>query len=374
WVVGHNNNFHCVCQTGEDESDNSHWFVACEEVESFPVDVDGVLHVPDEYATISLALITAVDDDVIQISAGTYNTHNLNTQGKRITIQGEKNGDGSPATTIDGTGLTGSVLVCNSLETSDTIIENLTITGGTGENLFGGGGVRMEMSSPTIRNCHFIANTCSYGGGMMLWESDAVIEDCVFNGNWTSTYGGGMYISYSDPIITNCTFVGNSSISADYTDNLGGAIYNEASSPTLTSCTIDNNSSGYGGGIYNKNGSSPTLISCVVSANIGKVCGGGMYTEDGAARVALTSFCANQPDHIVGGWVNQGGNSFSNECEDAPGFCYADVNSDYDVDVLDMLYVIAVYGSDNPAGDINEDGIVNVQDMLAVISNWGGCD
>ena len=43
-----------------------------------------------------------------------------------------------------------------------------------------------------------------------------------------------------------------------------------------------------------------------------------------------------------------------------PGLCVGDVNADYDVDVLDLLYVIAVWNTDNPAGDINEDGWVDV--------------
>ena len=40
---------------------------------------------------------------------------------------------------------------------------------------------------------------------------------------------------------------------------------------------------------------------------------------------------------------------------------------------LDLLYVIAVWETDNPAGDINEDGWVDVNDLLEVISGWGAC-
>lgn len=43
------------------------------------------------------------------------------------------------------------------------------------------------------------------------------------------------------------------------------------------------------------------------------------------------------------------------------------------VNVLDLLAVIAVWGSDDAAADINGDGLVGVVDLLAVISAWGPC-
>ena len=140
----------------------------------------------------------------------------------------------------------------------------------------------------------------------------------------------------------------------------------------MVGCTIEDNTSGSGGGIYNE-GSDPVLEDCTVSSNVGKVCGGGMFSEDGVAWMTGTTFCANQPDNIIGAWVDQGDNDLSATCELPPGLCVGDVNADYDVDVLDLLYVIAVWNTDNPAGDINEDGWVDVMDLLEVIVNWGQC-
>ena len=110
----------------------------------------------------------------------------------------------------------------------------------------------------------------------------------------------------------------------------------------MVGCTIEDNTSGSGGGIYNE-GSDPVLEDCTVSSNVGKVCGGGMFSEDGVAWMTGTTFCANQPDNIIGAWVDQGGNVLSATCELPPGLCLGDVNVDYDVDVLDLLYVIAVW-------------------------------
>ena len=53
--------------------------------------------------------------------------------------------------------------------------------------------------------------------------------------------------------------------------------------------------------------------------------------------------------------------------------CLADVNGDGIVNGLDLVAVIAAWGSPGGPEDINGDGIVNVLDLLEVIANWGPC-
>ena len=48
-----------------------------------------------------------------------------------------------------------------------------------------------------------------------------------------------------------------------------------------------------------------------------------------------------------------------------------DTNNDGQVNVIDLLDVIAAFGSNSPSADVNSDGIVNVLDILEVISNFG---
>jgi hypothetical protein len=48
-----------------------------------------------------------------------------------------------------------------------------------------------------------------------------------------------------------------------------------------------------------------------------------------------------------------------------------DVNGDGDVNVLDLLMLLARWGSSEPEGDVNNDGVVTVIDVLLVLSNWG---
>ena len=55
--------------------------------------------------------------------------------------------------------------------------------------------------------------------------------------------------------------------------------------------------------------------------------------------------------------------------------CYADINGDGVVDVLDLLLVISDWGacSGSCASDIDGNGAVDVLDLLEIIANWGPC-
>ncbi|MEE2907694.1 MAG: hypothetical protein VX527_07660 [Planctomycetota bacterium] len=54
--------------------------------------------------------------------------------------------------------------------------------------------------------------------------------------------------------------------------------------------------------------------------------------------------------------------------------CPGDLDDDRDVDVDDMLYVIAMWGTDDETADIDGSGDVGIDDHLIVLDNWGDCD
>ena len=53
--------------------------------------------------------------------------------------------------------------------------------------------------------------------------------------------------------------------------------------------------------------------------------------------------------------------------------CPADVNGDGGVNILDLLAVVAAWGTADASADVNNDGTVNITDLLAVVSAWGSC-
>ena len=54
--------------------------------------------------------------------------------------------------------------------------------------------------------------------------------------------------------------------------------------------------------------------------------------------------------------------------------CPSDINGDGNVNVTDLLAVLAAWGP-NPghAADFNNDGFVNVTDLLELLAAWDGC-
>ncbi|MDP7009631.1 MAG: hypothetical protein QGI78_08690 [Phycisphaerales bacterium] len=64
------------------------------------------------------------------------------------------------------------------------------------------------------------------------------------------------------------------------------------------------------------------------------------------------------------------------ECDICSPDCPSDLNQDGNVNVSDLLAIIAAWGvdCDGCSEDVNDDANVNVADLLIVIGNWGPCE
>ncbi len=148
-----------------------------------------------------------------------------------------------------------------------------------------------------------------------------------------------------------------------------------------------------------------------------------MYNDDSSPTLTDTTVCGNTPDQIIGDWTDSGGNYVSPLCEgdndgdgvlDSEDNCYlynpdqTDCNgndvgdvcdiadgtsTDWDgngipddcecladialedgqVNISDLLSLIAVWDTASSTGDINYDGTVNIADLLILIAAWGAC-
>ncbi|MBI1826344.1 MAG: right-handed parallel beta-helix repeat-containing protein [Planctomycetes bacterium] len=185
-------------------------------------------HVPADYPTIQACIIAAQTGDECVVAPGRY-SERINFRGRAIILHSL---GGAAVTTIDGTGLGGSVVTFDHGETSSTILDGFTITGGTGPN---GGGMYIYNGSPMVTNCAFIRNSVAgSGGGIFNYNSNPTLINCTFYGNSSLQNGGGIYNSSSNPQIANCTF------SANVAQYLGGAIYGSSSnsSPKANNCIL----------------------------------------------------------------------------------------------------------------------------------------
>jgi len=254
------------------------------------------LNVPADYPTIQAcidAVASGIDECVV--APGTYH-ETINFFGKAITL---RSSGGADVTTIDATGIGGSVVTCANSEGPDTVLDGFTITGGTGTDFYGngytwGGGMFNYQSSPTVDYCTFRRNAVTYaGGGMINYVGYPTVGNCTFSDN-IARVGGGMSNYYANTMVVYCTFRGNKVVAA------GGGMYNQHSSPRVANCAFIGNTADSGGGILSIGASDPTVSNSTFGGNTA-LNGGGVYHAAGSNHSLTMTGCVlwgNAPDEI----------------------------------------------------------------------------
>ncbi len=223
------------------------------------------------HATIQAAIDVALDGDTVKVHPGTYKEA-VDFKGKKISVLAV----GSPAeTVIDATGIQRvSVVSFKTGEGETSVLEGFTLRGGTGSLLTpgtntGGGGILIDNSRPTIRNCEIRNNAASKGGGILVQGATpgGLIEGCTVTENRVTTTlqaGGGISVVFAtspeSPVLTlkDCNFVKNT---AALTSMQGGGAFfggaNAKAKVVATNCKFNENlggttaaPGGEGGGVY----------------------------------------------------------------------------------------------------------------------------
>jgi Right handed beta helix region len=284
------------------------------------------LAVPAQFSTIQAAVTAAVDGDTITVAAGTYlETLDLGT--KEIALISSA-GAGS---TIINAQATGTVLAIKGNQSRATLIDGFTLLNGLGAS-GEAGGVHIEDSAPTLRNC--IVERCQGGpglfvttiisdmsnaGGIGVRNGAPLIEDCEVRNNLGGT--GGFYIPPfpSAPIIQLLGAPGG--IGA-----FGATDGPSSTQLTLRRCVVtDNQGSGTsaapgGTGGVDFRGSSFTVEQLLVAQNTGGSSvldpavpfsgiggtGGMILDSTGIATLRFTTVTANQAGFGTSGFQTQG--------------------------------------------------------------------
>jgi len=301
--------------------------------------------------------------------------------------------------------LTSSPHVSNCTFIANTVVGN------------GGGMNNWSSSSPVVVDCIFSDNACGHVGGAVGNRQDChpFFVNCSFIGNSASDMSGAIRAGNTgtSPTVINCLFVQNSS-------EVGGAYSAGTDNPgtighsLIVNCIFRDNQADLGPQIA-LNG----LFPADITVEFSNVEGGeaDVYVEDGFTltwgpgnidadplfvapgsddfRLGHGSPCIDAgnndavPDDITADLdgnprfvddpdtedtgvgtppiVDMGCYEFQVSLE-----CPADVTGDGVVDVLDLLEVLAQWGTSGSA-DINGDGIVDVLDLLKLLGLWGPC-
>jgi hypothetical protein len=226
-----------------------------------------IINVPDNQSTIQEGINTAVNGDTVLAAPGRY-YENINFNGKNIVVASHYILNNDPSfinsTIIDGSDPlhsdTASCVLIVSGENTSAILEGFTLTGGNGtiwldthlnQSYREGGGILIELSSPTIKHNFIIGNNATNrsgvvsagGGGVRCGDGNPLIISNIIKGN-KGRYGAGIVMNFSTGVIKNNIIVENSG-GEDYG---GSGIWSYASGVTIieNNTIVGNSSSGSG--------------------------------------------------------------------------------------------------------------------------------
>ena len=195
----------------------------------------------------------------------------------------------------DGSGLFGDNsyhLVKAGTADASAILDGFVIRGGnsngSGNADTGGGILCLNGSSPTVRNCDFVANRCTFGGGAgYINSANPSFTNCRFIDNVGGSFGGAFDIATGGAVVfERCTFLGNRAARA-------GALEIFATSGVRISNSLFSGNTatgGSGGGaIWCGSGGATQVINCTLIANNAPSNEGGGIRMQNSSTVAVSN-------------------------------------------------------------------------------------
>jgi CSLREA domain-containing protein len=259
------------------------------------------------------AILTANDDDTINIPAGTYTLAlgqlNIN---KSLTLSGT----GALSTTVQAAtepNIAGwRVFNVTGAGRITVTISGLTIRhGNIPDDVYGYGGALRNSETVILSDCIITSNTAYETGA--IYNSDdgtmTIINSTIY-GNRGGGNGGGISNDGGTITITNSTISGNVTMSVDGSGGIGGGIYNYSGFPggtvtIINSTVVGNVAPGNGGGIYNSTACTMTIHNSTIAGNVASRNGGGIYNHGGTVTTTHSTVAGNVASRNGGGIFNQ---------------------------------------------------------------------
>ncbi|MEY2713945.1 MAG: hypothetical protein RIT24_288, partial [Planctomycetota bacterium] len=283
------------------------------------------------YATIGAAIAAAPSGTQINVAPGTYpGAISLTTKSVKL-----KSIAGAAVTILSGTGLDASIITIRTAAANGTIVDGFTLRDGpVGTAEFGtrlGGAILCIQTSATIRNCRFLDNSSAFGGAIYAYDFSGSIDHCVFDGNHGTVGPGAVQVGFGGTVDLAFNEYLNNTAGQD-----GGAVaVVQWFEGPITTATIrnslfrGNSAARYGGALlwWSGLGNDLAVSNCTVEANSSTGPAFARATESSSPtlRFAIQNsrFCLNAAGNVQGPILDQGGNTFSQDCN-ANGICDAD--------------------------------------------------
>lgn len=155
----------------------------------------------------------------------------------------------------------------------------------------GGGIIVLTNGQPTVRNCRFVGNRCTFGGGAgYIFGAGGTFIRCQFIDNVGGSYGGAFDTNGTTVTWESCLFQNNSASRAGAIESFG------SSQSRVTNCIFTaNRATGSNGGaaMWIGTSSQVTMRNCTLYANVATTLAGGIINTSGTSTVANCIFWAN---------------------------------------------------------------------------------
>jgi predicted outer membrane repeat protein len=250
--------------------------------------------VPDDIASLSVALQVAEDGDTITIMDGIYSQFPGYAFANKALHVRSVNGPGSVILDMFDQD---RVLTIAGANSAGTILEGLTIRGGGGVDA--GAGVYAEQFI-TIENCVLEDNVAVNPAGALRCLDGAMIRNTTFRNNeltqLTHGDGGAAYLTgAASYTIENCLFENN------YAANTGGALRIDGSTAQITRCMFEGNwtdtaADQLGGAVFSRSGAKLTFDACRFVGNTTEQRGGAIASLDSGTFTTVRN-CIFQNNH-----------------------------------------------------------------------------
>jgi len=166
------------------------------------------------------------------------------------------------------------------------ILDGFTVAAGNASaanpNDRGGAMLMLSGSNATFRNCNFINNRCTFGGGAgYVNASSPTYFNCIFQNNQGGSFGGAFDTATNcATVFDRCSFIGNTAGRAGALEAFSGC------TPTLTNCVFrGNTATGAGGAAMFVSTSTATLRNCTIAGNSATSSGPGILSTGSTVTV-----------------------------------------------------------------------------------------
>ncbi len=174
---------------------------------------------------------------------------------------------------------------------ADAVIHDCRIAGNSA-NGRGAGVFALGDSQLTVTECRFETNLVplslqfSGGAGLVVVGVDATISGCRFEGNVSGYEAGGLLAVAASAIVTDCEFLANQALKG------GGVAMVAGGQVEFHTCQFRSNLAA-AGGAANLLGGQALFTGCLFADNTSDAAGGAIYSDTGGTTIDACTFSGN---------------------------------------------------------------------------------